>query len=222
MSGNDPVNTARWNSNSATLIESPLARLHRRIIFHFSLFDKLVKDKGSRIIDIGCGLGPFLSYFWSKNFRNLAAIEPDPELAKGIPSHIKLDLRHCPAEHIDFPDKSFDVVFVYGVLHHLLGLEAYREACQEIHRILKPGGLVFIVEPGRYHVFLCMEFLAKVFGVVSKTFRAFYETMEEERPLQHFFLKNHGHVRNYLHELGFSPLADKYFFYSWIFTAQKP
>jgi SAM-dependent methyltransferase len=221
MSGETNVNTSQWNANSVVLIDSPLARAHRRLMLRLGGFTSLVR-KDMKILDVGCGSGPFLAFFWSQGYRDLAAIEPDPALTKNIPSSVKVDLRNCMAEKIDFPDASFDVVFVYCVLHHLKGLDAYRAVCAEIHRVLKPGGVVFISEPGRYRVFLAMEAAAYLLGFVSKTFKAFYGTMKEERPEQHFFLKNHNVIRQSLLSKGLRVLKDDYFFYSWIFTAQKP
>ena len=220
MIGKTTVNTSQWNANAVVLIESPLAKAHRRLMLRLARFSVLVR-KDMKIMDMGCGCGPFLAYFWAQGYHNLAAIEPDPALTKKIPSHIQGDVRHGRAERIDFTEASFDVVFVYCVLHHLKGIDAYRAACAEIHRILKPGGMVFISEPGRYRVFLALETAAYILGRFSKTFKAFYATMEEERPEQHFFLKNHGAVRQSLLDKGFLVLKDDYFFYSWIFTAQK-
>ncbi len=220
LSGKPSVNTSQWNANSLVLVESSLAKAHRALMLRLARFNALVR-KDMKIMDLGCGSGPFLAYFWSQGYRNLAAIEPDVALTKNIPPHIRVELRHCAAERIDFADASFDVVFVYCVLHHLKGIEAYRAACAEIRRVLKPGGMVFISEPGRYRIFLALEAASYILGFFSKTFKAFYATMEEERTEQHFFLKNHGVIREALLAQGFRVLKDDYFFYSWIFTAQK-
>lgn len=47
------------------------------------------------------------------------------------------------AEHMDFPDDTFDVVSVLGVLHHLELTPAY----EELARVLKPSGSVICCEP---------------------------------------------------------------------------
>lgn len=214
------VNTDRWNENAVRLTESPLARAHRRLMVWLSRFPALAKPDHA-LLDFGCGAGPFLKHFKSLGFSRLSGVEPDSALVAQIPKGLA-DVRVGAGEKLPFPDASFDVVWVYCVLHHLERLPAYRAACGEIDRVLKPGGLVFINEPGRYRVFLALEAVAKALGSVSKTWRAFRETMDEERTLQHFFLQNHGAVRDRLLELGFSPLVDDYVAYSWIFTARKP
>ena len=221
MSDEEAVNTERWNDNFAILMESRLASLYRKIMLYRSQFTALLADKEKRIVDIGCGFGASLAYLWSQGYRNLAAIEPDARLTKNFPAHMKVDLRHCKAEKIDFPDQSFDAVLVYGILHHLDGLDAYWAACDEIERILKPGGFVFIIEPGRYWVLVMLEPIFKALGLISKTFKAYGQHMDEEWPEQRFFLKNHGLVRNYLLRKGFQTRVDDYCIYTWLFTIQK-
>jgi ubiquinone/menaquinone biosynthesis C-methylase UbiE len=46
------------------------------------------------------------------------------------------------AEHIPFPDSSFDIVYSHGVIHHSPRIEMIVE---EIYRVLKPGGKVVIM-----------------------------------------------------------------------------
>jgi len=58
---------------------------------------------------------------------------------------------HChfivgDAEHTSFEESSFDLIFCSGCLHHLELDAAYKE----LHRILKPGGIV-IAEEGLNH-----------------------------------------------------------------------
>jgi len=215
------LNSTEWQANSVVLIESRLAQMHRAVVIWLSGFFRLV-DRKERILDLGCGSGPFLSYFASKGYRNLCGIEPDAALIRNIPAGLPAEVKNCRAEDIDYPDGHFDVIFIYCVLHHLKGTEAYRAACGEINRLLKPGGLVFIMEPGRYRLFLAIEVVTKFLAVFSRTFRAFAATMVEEEVDQHFFLRNHRVVSDSLLSYGFRPVVDDYFIYSWIFTARKP
>lgn len=49
------------------------------------------------------------------------------------------DLKQGSAAAIPWPDDSFDIVFSHGVLHHIPDIHT---AQSEIHRVLKPGGLL--------------------------------------------------------------------------------
>src|SRR5262249_11272455 len=49
-------------------------------------------------------------------------------------------------ERLPFPNQSFDAVFDFGVLHHVL---AWQTALSEIQRVLKPGGRFFFEEVTR-------------------------------------------------------------------------
>jgi SAM-dependent methyltransferase len=220
MSAEGPVNTERWDENSVILIESPLSKLHRKLLLSLSRFSTLAR-KDAPLLDLGCGSGPFLTRFKAEGFSKLYGLEPDPALIANIPKGLA-DVREGKAEKLPFESGFFSTVWVYGVLHHLTGPDHYRAACREIERVLAPGGRVFIMEPGRYKVFRAIEELAGVLGLVSKTFKAFCETMDEERPLQHKFLKEHAVVREELQRLGLVPEVDTYFVYSWLYTARKP
>jgi len=216
-----PVNTDQWDKDSVVLIKSRLARWHRNTMLSRSKFDRMVTNKNVKLLDLGCGSGPFLAFFASQGFKNLYGVEPDAQLVANIPANIHAEVKTCRAEAIEFPDETFDVVFVYGVMHHLKGLASYEAACTEMARILKPGGLIFILEPGRPFVFRMLEISAKILGVFSQTFRALSNCMEAERPEQHFFLDNHSKIRQYLGAARCKPVSDGYFGYSWLYTVQK-
>ena len=120
-----------------------------------------------------------------------------------------------------FKNNSFDVIFIYMVLHHLQNDKEYYETVNEIHRILKPNGLVFITEPGRYKFFRFIEYLFYLFSFISTYAKTFSNMMEEEKKEQHYFLLNHHKVKNYLKKKKFKILKNKYFLYSWIYVGLK-
>lgn len=49
---------------------------------------------------------------------------------------------------LDLPDQSLDRVVVYDAFHHIPNIG---DVLKEFHRVLKPGGLVGMSEPGRHH-----------------------------------------------------------------------
>ena len=60
--------------------------------------------------------------------------------ARGL-TNVRLSVQN--AEAMGFADGTFDFVFGSGILHHL----DYDKAMAELHRVLKPGGVVLFTEP---------------------------------------------------------------------------
>ena len=56
----------------------------------------------------------------------------------GLPGNVS----QCSATELDFPDNSFDIVYTFGVLHHIPDAE---RAVSEITRALKPGGELLVM-----------------------------------------------------------------------------
>jgi len=213
-------NTNEWNSNYNLVSTSKAATCYRKIMLRQIKFDKLVKDKNKTILDIGCGNGPYLKFFHSQGFRNLFGVEPDKDLVDQIPVEIAT-AKVGIAEKLEFDDNFFDVVFVNEVMHHLKEKEDYYKAISEIHRVLKPEGIVFIIEPGRKFVWNLMEYTALVLGLVSKLAKAWNEAIREEKNELFLFIENHPVVVDGMRKQQFQVLVDKNFIYSWIYVLQK-
>lgn len=110
------------------------------------MFQKLIDDykpkENSRILDIGCGQGPFLKAAKSKGFNPVGITLNDEDLIvcreKGFETY-KMD-----QSFLDFPDKYFDVIWARHVLEHsifpLFTLSEY-------YRVLKDDGIIYIEVP---------------------------------------------------------------------------
>ncbi|MGV6801148.1 MAG: class I SAM-dependent methyltransferase [bacterium] len=68
-------------------------------------------------------------------------LENGRQKASGIKARPKFHL--MDAHKLEFEDNCFDVVFGFGILHHL----DYVQALDEIKRVLKPGGIMIFNEP---------------------------------------------------------------------------
>ena len=96
---------------------------------------------GLRVLEIGVGLGADHQRFaeagadlWGIDLTERAVEHTRRRLAAfGLTSHLATG----DAEHLDFPDDSFDLVYSWGVLHHSPDTP---KAIAEVWRVLKPGG----------------------------------------------------------------------------------
>jgi 2-polyprenyl-3-methyl-5-hydroxy-6-metoxy-1,4-benzoquinol methylase len=98
---------------------------------------------GTHLLDIGCGEGFFL-FSASKYGYATKGIEPSRDAAAYARKEFGLDVEAKPFEELRFPENHFDVITLWQVLEHMLyPLIVLRE----VHRILKPGGMVVITTP---------------------------------------------------------------------------
>ncbi len=113
---------------------------------HYSL-DLLSSHQSGCLLDAGCGSGKYSIPLRIRGFEVIGmdvSIEALKMAAKG--SKIReLDIKFLAADicHLPFADASFDIIWCYGVLQHLLSAE--RElAVGEFRRLLRRGGMLFI------------------------------------------------------------------------------
>lgn len=93
------------------------------------------------VYDIGCGQKPFASFLEGKVRKHIGV-----DLADGFYQPDQVDLIGT-AYDVPAPDGTADAVILSQVIEHL---ESPLLAMQEAHRLLKPGGLVFLSFPFLY------------------------------------------------------------------------
>ncbi|HKH22941.1 MAG TPA: class I SAM-dependent methyltransferase [Solirubrobacterales bacterium] len=54
----------------------------------------------------------------------------------------RLVVQHMDALELRYPDESFDAIFSSSSIEHFGGLQDIRRSVEEMHRVLKPGGVV--------------------------------------------------------------------------------
>lgn len=112
---------------------------------HYSL-EELGKTKG-RVLDAGCGSG---KYAIPMKIRGLDVVAIDASQAaikqtcgKSRIHDIDLEIMAADVHRLPFSDLSFDAIWCYGVLQHLLSRERV-SAISEFLRVLRDGGKLFI------------------------------------------------------------------------------
>ncbi len=117
------------------------------------LFDQLLKNrihKEGKIIDVGCGNGRNLVYFF-KNGYEVFGIDRNEESVINVKQLAKIfgreelieNFQIADADIIPFEDSTFDTVISSAVLHFSENEEHFRNMFSEMWRVLKIGGLFF-------------------------------------------------------------------------------
>jgi len=98
---------------------------------------------GTTLLDIGCGEGFFL-FNASKAGYTTKGIEISQYAAEYAGSEFGLDVEVKPFEELQYPENYFDVVTLWQVLEHV---PHPLVVLREVHRILKPEGLLVTSTP---------------------------------------------------------------------------
>jgi len=130
-------------------VNGPFMRLYQARV-ELPLLRRLGFDPMNReLLEIGCGAGYGASLLSRRPPRDYVGIDLMPEQISRAAS---LSLDGCTFLCMDgtdlgrFPDGSRDIVLVCRSLHHI---PDWRECVRECHRVLKPGGKLFVSEPYR-------------------------------------------------------------------------
>lgn len=115
------------------------------------VFKSLGKQKGVRLLDIGCATGEFtFSLIESEMFSHIEAIDLDKEMidiakSKYENEKIKFRLMDMTAIKQHYGCNSFDAVTCFGnTLVHLSGLPQISKFLKDVKSLLKPGGKLLL------------------------------------------------------------------------------
>ncbi|MDO4321851.1 MAG: class I SAM-dependent methyltransferase [Lachnospiraceae bacterium] len=112
--------------------------------FQAEEFSKYI-DPSSSILDVGCGYGRTLRELYEMGYRNLIGIDfSEGMIARGKSLYPELDLRVKADDTIALQDHSVDAVILFAVLTCICENEKQKELIQEIRRVLKPGGILYV------------------------------------------------------------------------------
>jgi ubiquinone/menaquinone biosynthesis C-methylase UbiE len=138
---------------------TPLYDFMLRFIIHEQTFKQRLTIQtnghdGEKILDLGCGTGTLTIMLKATYPRiDLVGLDGDPQVlqiatekaeAKGVSIKWKKGMAYA----LPFPDNSFDKVVTSLMIHHLT-LENKIRAFQEVHRVLKPGGIFLLLDLGK-------------------------------------------------------------------------
>ena len=118
------------------------------------LLDQLMKGRISpdaKILDAGCGIGRNSEFFVRNNF-DIFGIDIENQAIQGVKEqaaswNASYDLdRFVIADLIEipFPENDFDFIISSAVLHFSTDRAHFTKMFDELVRVLKPGGILFI------------------------------------------------------------------------------
>ena len=116
------------------------------------------------LLEVGVGDGKYLPLY---NIHDITGIDSSPGMLEIARRHIKRQTRLIlmDGENLLFPDQSFD----YVVLSHVLAVvDNPDRVLEEIHRVLKPSGRLFILNHSTPDNWL--KYFDRAFQPVSKAF----------------------------------------------------
>jgi SAM-dependent methyltransferase len=105
-------------------------------------FARFEEGSGQDVLEIGVGMGADHLEWARSGPRRLAGIDLTDRAVAWTTQRLATygfepEVQEADAEHLPFPDDSFDIIYSWGVLHCSPDTQ---QAFREAHRVLRPGG----------------------------------------------------------------------------------
>ncbi len=150
----------------------------------------------TKVLDIGCGHTDFLKEIYDRTPHSYGADPDAAALAKNT------TIKHtvvANAESLPFEDAFFDVVVLAWVLEHL---EDPKKVFIEIHRVLKPGGVVIFLTPNTWNYNVWM--IRSIPNIFHDFFtKRLYERQEHDTYPTRYKINSAARVERILIKLGY-------------------
>jgi len=141
-----------------------------------------LKDEDlTSLLEIGAGTGQAAHFFQGAGLE-VVCTDLSPEMVR-LCREKGLEAFEMDFLKLDFPDGRFDSLFAQNCLLHV-PKEDFADVLQEIQRVVRPGGLIFIVMHGGRS----FEGVREEDFYEPKRFYALYANDELRRILERFFL----------------------------------
>ena len=128
--------TMNYRSRKYALLNTPIeVDRHYRRVREF-----LAPRASDRILEIGCGRG-FLTSRVRRVSPATTGVDVNPE---AVSNAVTPGLRIMDARRLGFADATFDKIYSFHVIEHILNLG---DVFAEMDRVLTPGGRVLLVYP---------------------------------------------------------------------------
>ncbi len=123
--------------------------------------------RGKHCLDVGCGGGRFCIAMAKMGAVSVKGVDVSPTGLEDARMRVAREglanvaFEEASALSLPFADGQFDFVCCSGVLHHTAGVE---RGLREIHRVLKPGGSVYLLLYGSGGMFWPSNYVLRAFA----------------------------------------------------------
>jgi len=186
--GNYYPEEAYYGSQSGERLISILEELNKGIALLKVRKISRYKKKGV-ILDLGCGRGLLLSMLKARGW-NCFGVEQSDELIRFITEKYGIEMRKEDPEEWDFPEKKFDIVYIYHVLEHIPYPD---EVLKEVRKIIKDDGILMVGVPSTS-------------SIQFKISRSKWYHLDVPRHMVHFNISN---LTRLLEKYGFTVISTK-------------
>lgn len=163
------------------------------------LLQDLVPQHG-RLLDVGCGIGIFLKMAQENNWH-VTGIDISPFASRYAKEVFNLDVHEGSLTNLHFPPASFDVATMWDILEHLADPMTEIE---EIGRILKKGGMLFLNTPNEESLLRVLAHL-----LYKMSFGSFRYPVRKLYHIYHLYYFNSSTLTKMLENTGFKILSMK-------------
>ena len=106
------------------------------------------RELGSDVLEVGPGPGMTTDVL-RRSVKKLTAVEVDARLATALAARLfgtNVEVVHGDATSLPFEDDRFSGATCFTMLHHVPSPERQDRLLRELHRVLRPGGLLVGVD----------------------------------------------------------------------------
>ena len=149
----------KLNRIERLVVNNPLRRASQYLEVQW-FYRKMPLTAGANILEIGCGRGAGAQLISAKfKPKMFFLLDLDMQMIRKARTYFKADRTqntgYCTANatFLPFQNATFDAVFGFGFLHHVL---EWQSSLKEIARVLRSGGIYYMLElyPTLYQNFL--------------------------------------------------------------------
>jgi len=121
------------------------------------------------VLDFGSGAGRFTPSLAELTAARVVGVDIVQRLLDISPRHERVEYRLAVDGRIPLPDQSVDVIWIAAVLGAITADADLQLSIRELERVLKPGGLMFLVENThqrpdlRHHRYRSIDFYRNAF-----------------------------------------------------------